>query len=199
MNARHLHHFWTQLRHVRPWYFFAAALLCLALGIYGLRANNLRMAELRTAVYEADRTNDDIQGALTELQRYVTAHMNTDLSGGSNNAVYPPIQLKYTYERLQEAESKKSNEPVYIEAQAHCEAANPTDFSGRTRVPCIQEYVQSHGVQQKIIPDALYKYDFVSPSWSPDLAGFGLLAASIFGFLGAVVWATGRWMKRRTT
>lgn len=154
------------------------------------------MAELRSAVYAADRDNGDVQGTLTALQRFVTSHMNTDLSGGSDNAVYPPIQLKYTYERLQEAESKKSNEPVYREAQAHCERLNPTDFSGRNRVPCIQEYVQSHGVQQKIIPDALYKYDFVSPTWSPDMAGFGVLGAGLFALLGAVTWAIGRWLRR---
>lgn len=198
MNAKRLHHLWTNIRPIKPGYFFIAAAFCLVLGVYGLRDNNLRMAELRSAVYEADKNNGDVQGTLTELQRFVTSHMNTDLSGGSNNAVYPPIQLKYTYERLQEAESKKSNEPVYREAQAHCERLNPNDFSGRNRVPCIQEYVQNHGVQQKVIPDALYKYDFVSPSWSPDLAGFGLLGAGLFGCIGAALWAVNRWLKRRT-
>lgn len=196
MNTHKLHQFLKAIRHARARYFFVAAAVCLAFGVYGLRANNLRMAELREAVYTADRENGDVQGTLTALQRFVTSHMNTDLSGGSDNAVYPPIQLKYTYERLQEAESKKSNEPVYREAQAHCEAQNPNDFSGRNRVPCIQEYVQSHGVQQRIIPDALYKYDFVSPSWSPDMAGFGLLGAGLFGLMGAGRWAIGRWLKR---
>lgn len=179
-----------------PLSFAMLALVSLLVGVNGLRSNNLRMAELRDAVYTADRENKDVQGALTNLQRYVTTHMNTDLSGGSENAVYPPIQLQYTYQRLQEAESKKSNGSVYIEAQAHCETANPNDFSGRNRVPCIQEYVQNHGVVQKVIPDALYKFDFISPVWSPDAAGFGLLGAGVFGVLAVVFWIIGRRHKR---
>jgi hypothetical protein len=198
MKVPQLHHLWKRFTHIKSRYFFIVAGVFLVFGVYGLRANNLKMAELRAAVYAADRDNKDVQTALTNLQRFVTSHMNTDLSGGSENAVYPPIQLKYTYERLQEAESKKSNESVYMEAQAHCERQNPNDFSGRNRVPCIQEYVTSHGVQQRLIPDALYKYDFVSPTWSPDMAGFGLLGAGLFGSIGAISWAARKFQKRRS-
>ncbi|MDB5181326.1 MAG: hypothetical protein JWP13_89, partial [Candidatus Saccharibacteria bacterium] len=149
---------------------------------------------LRDAVYRADKDNGDVSKALTDLQRHVTSHMNTDLSTG-NNAVYPPIQLRYTYERLREANVKATNGQVYTDAQAHCESLNSTDFSGRNRVPCIEAYVESHGVQQKAIPDSMYKFDFVAPVWSPDLAGFSLLAAGLFGVIGLVTWLVGRYMK----
>jgi hypothetical protein len=148
-----------------------------------MRANYARMTELREAVYVADQNNGDVAGALTSLQRHVTSHMNTGLSAGSN-AVYPPIQLKYTYERLREANLKTDNEQLYIDAQAHCERLNPTDFSGRNRVPCIQQYVESNGAQQKAVPENLYKFDFVAPLWSPDLAGLSLLAAGAFALAG---------------
>jgi hypothetical protein len=195
MDRRKLHHIWTDVRAVRPRYFFIAALLCLGVSLYALRANNLRMVELRDAVYAADKDNGDVSKALTELQRYVSRHMNTRLTGP--NGVYPPIQLKYTYERLRAESAKASNEQVYTDAQRQCEAQNPTDFSGRNRVPCIQQYVEAHGVQQKPIPQSLYKFDFVSPAWSPDLAGFSVLATVLLALAGLAVWLVDKWFKRR--
>src|SRR4028118_1215385 len=106
MHLRRLHHLWTIFRRIRPWYFFAAAAICLAFGITGLRNNNLQMAKLRDAVYKADQETAPGRGALPTLHRSVRSHRNPALSGGSQNAVYPPIQLKHTYERLQEAEAK---------------------------------------------------------------------------------------------
>lgn len=158
---------------VKPSYLFIAAGVSCLVCIGALRSNNLQMVKLRDAVYAADKDNGDVSKALTELQRYVTSHMNTDLTPG-NNSVYPPIQLKYTYERLQEANvASTSNAQVYSDAQAYCEAQNSTDFSGRNRVPCIQEYVKTHGATvPTAIPDSLYKFDFLSPRWSPDLAGW---------------------------
>lgn len=174
------------LQAVKPAYLFAAAGISCLVCIGALRGNNLHMVELRDAVYIADKENKDVSGALTNLQRYVTSHMNTDLTPG-RNAVYPPIQLKYTYERLQAANAgSASNAQVYSDAQAHCEALNSTDFSGRNRVPCIQEYVKSHGgTVPKAVPDSLYKFDFLSPRWSPDLAGW--TAVSTLALLTAAI------------
>jgi hypothetical protein len=166
--------------------------------VFALRENNLHMVKLRDAVYAADKNDGDVQGALTNLQRYVTAHMNTNLSSG-NTSVYPPIQLKYTYDRLRAANLQASNASVYNDAQKYCEAQNSTDFSGRNRVPCIEQYVESHGVQPKPIPDAMYKFDFISPIWSPDLAGWSLLAALLFAILGVVWWLIARHIRRRVS
>ena len=150
--------------------------------VYQLRMNNERMIELRQAVYEADKSGSDVQIPLRELQAYVTRHMNTNLQSGPNS-VYPPIQLKYTYERLVQAEvdkAKNANSSVYTDAQAYCEKLNSRDFSGRNRVPCIQQYVSTHTTQgTKTIPDALYKFSFVSPRWSPDLAGWSIFIAAL--------------------
>lgn len=198
MNARRLHHVWTRIRPIRPWYFFVLAGFFLLVGTFALRANNLQMVKLRDAVYAADKNNGDVQGALTNLQRYVTAHMNTSLSSG-NTSVYPPIQLKYTYDRLRAANLQVTNEQVYNDAQKQCEAQNPTDFSGRNRVPCIEQYVESHGVQAKPIPDAMYKFDFISPTWSPDLAGLSLLVAFLFALFGLMWWLFQRFIKRRVS
>lgn len=198
MNKKMLYRVWMKLRRIKVWWFLLAALLSLLVSVYALRANNLEMVRLKQAVYEADKNGGDVQGALTELQRYVTTHMNTDLSGGAN-AVYPPIQLKYTYERLLAANKQQqaSNEQIYSDAQAHCERLHPTGFSGGVRVPCIQEYVRTHGAGTTMIPDSLYKFDFMSPLWSPDLAGFSVLATLLFIGLAILLGLMKRWLKKR--
>ncbi|HEX8762745.1 MAG TPA: hypothetical protein VF733_03205 [Candidatus Saccharimonadales bacterium] len=185
MYKKQLHYIWTSyIRPVKIWYLLAVLLLLIVVAVFALRANNLRMVELRQAVYAADEKGENVEQALQELRAYVYAHMNTDLSSGANG-VYPPIQLKFTYQRLQEAERQKAqaqNSDVYTQAQAYCESQNSTDFSGRNRVPCIERYVSEHGgAKPRVVPDAMYKFDFVSPSWSPDVAGFSVLLAVIAG------------------
>ena len=196
MDKRRLHHTWTKIRWLKPWYFLILAGLSAAVCVFALRANNQHMVELRKAVYAADEKNGDVQGALRNLQSYVTSHMNTDLT--TPNGVYPPIQLKFTYGRLQAAQNDKftKNSDLYTEAQKACEAQNSVDFSGRNRVPCIEQYVQSHTTAKPPqIPDALYKFSFVSPSWSPDLAGWSMAAALLFAVLFVVTLIT--WLVAR--
>lgn len=185
MDKQQLHHLLTLLRRIKVWYLVTALLAFGVLAVFALRQNNLGMIERREKVYQADQQAGDLEGALQELRSYVYGHMNTDLSSGAN-AVYPPIQLKYTYQRLKQAEQervKQANAQIYTAAQAYCEQLYPGSFSGGPRVPCIEKYVAERGVREKNIPDALYKFDFASPSWSPDLAGFSVL----FGLLAALV------------
>jgi len=179
MNKRYLHHVWTRIRPYKIRYFFMACLVCAFLCALSLRNNYAHMVKLRDAVYTADTNNGDVIGALQALRSFVNGHMNTSLD--TNSGVYPPIQLKHTYERLQAAEQAKAqgaNTQTYTDAQHYCEQLYPGSFSGGPRVPCIEQYVKDHGgaVATKI-PDALYKFDFASPRWSPDLAGIMLVLA----------------------
>jgi len=200
MNKRHLHHLWTRLRRIKPWYFLIVAIISTVVCVFALRANNQHMVQLRDAVYAADKDNTDVEGTLRSLQTYVTAHMNTNLNTGPN-PVYPPIQLKYTYERLVQAQqAAQTSDELYTAAQRYCEQQNPGDFSGRNRVPCIEQYVQSHGgAQPANIPDALYKFSFATPSWSPDLAGWSMAAAILAWLLFILSFITNKWFKRYVT
>lgn len=185
MDKKYLHHLWTVIRPVKVWYLIALLVLCAGIAAVALRNNNLTMVELRSQVYAADEQNKDVEGALQQLRAYVHAHMNTDLSSGQN-AVYPPIQLKYTFQRLKQAEQervKHGSSQVYTDAQNHCEKLHPSGFSGSGRIPCIEQYVSEHKVAEKNIPDAMYKFDFVSPTWSPDLAGFSVAVSALLGLL----------------
>lgn len=200
MNKRHLHHIWTKFRHVKPWYFLTIMIISIVVAVFALRANNQHMLELRSAVYAADKDSGDTETALRNLQQYVTTHMNTNLSAGKN-AVYPPIQLKYTYERLVQSQSGQtadSNQKIYTDAQRICEQQFPAGLSGRGRIPCIQEYVKSHTVAlgSANVPDALYKFSFVSPRWSPDLAGWSIVVAIVSGLLFIISLIARRWFKR---
>ena len=200
MHKRQLHHFWIKFRTIKPWHFLLVAVVSGLIGVLALRANNQHMIELREAVYTADEKNGDTETALRDLQAYVTTHMNTNLNAGSH-AVYPPIQLKYTYERLVRAQSDqitKANTQLYSAAQAECERQNPTDFSGRNRVPCIQQYVLAHNPGKTTpVPDALYKFAFVTPRWSPDLAGWTMVLSVLSGLAAILTFIVDRWFRRQ--
>ena len=197
MNKKQLHHLWTKVRPIKVWYLLVPFLFCTIVCVFALRHNNLEMVQLRTQVYQADKSNGNVEAALQKLRSYVYAHMNTSLSTGDN--VYPPIQLKYTYQRLQNAadeQAQAQNGQTYTDAQHYCEQQDSTDFSGHNRVPCIEQYVTSHGVKTPTIPDGMYKFDFVAAKWSPDLAGFSLVAAIILFVLLALRLLAGILLRR---
>lgn len=161
-----------------------------------MRQNNLTMVRLRDKVYQADKNNVDVEASLRNLREYVYAHMNTNLSSG-NNAIYPPIQLKYSYERALAASqgTQDPNTKIYTDAQAECERQFPRGLSGSGRIPCIQNYIASHGIKEAALPTAsLYEFDFVSPRWSPDVAGITMVAAAIFLMLFIVRWLSDKWL-----
>lgn len=184
MHKRKLHHILVRLRVVPAILFLFLAISFGVVSIFALRANNQKMIELREAVYVADEQNGDVEGALRALRQHVHTHMNTSLTAG-DNSIRPPVQLKYTYERLAEAEQAKrvNNDGLITEAQNHCEQTQPQSFYGRGRLDCIRQYLDQHGVSvsdEINIPEDLYKFDFVSPKWSPDLAGWSLVLTVFF-------------------
>lgn len=191
IDKRQLHHVWTKIRGMKPWYFLVVAVVSGIICVFALRANNLHMVALREAVYTADKNNGDVETALFNLRKYVYTHMNTNLDSGPN-AVHPPIQLQYTYQRLEQAEADKANvgnTQLYTDAQHFCEKQDSVDFSGHNRVPCIENYVLQHNAKPlTAIPKNVYQFDFVSPTWSPDLAGWSLLITILFVLLFIGTW-----------
>lgn len=200
MNKRSLHHLWTLIRPIRTWYLLAVCLVFGVVCVMALRNNYATMVDLRAGVYAADKNNSDVVGALNKLRSFVNGHMNTSLT--SDTTVYPPVQLTYTYQRLQKAEQERvnaANTQLYTDAQHHCEQLYPGSFSGGPRVPCIEQYVKQHGnAAARPIPDALYKFNFATPRWSPDLAGVTMAFAVFFLLLAVVRFATGRILESLT-
>lgn len=198
MDKRQLHHLWTRVRRVKVWHLLVLFVVSATTCALALRTNNLQMVRLREAVYTADKTGGNVEQALQELRAYVGQHMNTSLTGG-NTSVYPPIQLKYTYERLREAERQRVdavNARIYPDAQNYCEQLYPGSVSGGPRIPCIENYVATHGTRAQPVADSLYKFNFMSSSWSPDLAGWALVCSLLFLCLAVLRFWAGVWAKR---
>lgn len=155
------------------------------ISVISLRYNNIQMLRLRDQVFVADEKGEDVEGALNELRTYVHAHMNTDLNSGGVS-IKPPIQLKFTYERLVESEKSRvdaHNKKVTAEAPGVCEARFPAGQI-RARAACVDEYIAQNSLAAaESVPKELYQFDFASPSWSPDLAGFSLLITAALGSL----------------
>ncbi len=199
MNKRKLHHTHKQLRFVNAWYFAVAAIIFLIIGINALRDNYRTMVDLRQAVTRADQQGTDVQKPLNKLRTHVYAHMNTNLSSG-NVPIKPPIQLKHTYERLVAAEKervKQATPAIAAQAEATCLAQFPASGPNVARITCVQDYMSANAAREQAIPSELYKFDFKSPTWSPDQAGISLVLAGVFLVLFVLRYATERWLIAR--
>lgn len=187
MNKRTLHRLLSWLRHVKTWQLVIMLMIGVVLSASFLRLNNLEMMTLRDAVVEADKQGDTalIQKRLTELQHFVSGHMNTSLGNG--------LYLEHKYNRDREAalaaaaDSTNPNAAVYQQASVECRAR----FQGGVAsfrndyVTCVAERVRALGVGDdptagmNLPKPEWYYYNFVSPLWSPDLAGFAVLICAI--------------------
>jgi hypothetical protein len=182
------------------WIFLILTLLSGSLSVVALRHDNQEMIKLRNALYAADKNNGNVNVGLNNLRDYVYSHMNTNLSSGGNT-IKPPIQLKYTYDRLLAAQQQQldsTNSQLYTQAENYCQAQDPTDFYGYYRVPCVQNYLSTHSLSAAIsaVPVALYEFDFVSPAWSPDLAGWSMVVTGLLALLTITRLAASRLAKK---
>ncbi len=144
--------------------------------------NSKQSKHLYDNLAATDAAGGDVEQALKDLRVYIYSHMNTTI--GSPTGVKPPIQLKGTYDRLVASEQsrvKLANDDLYARAQKECERLIPDGLSGRGRIDCITNFVSTGTTKAQIIPEGLYKYDFVSPRWSPDVAGIGMLVTAALG------------------
>lgn len=197
MKQKHVDKIWERFLNASKWFFLVGFIVSSVVAVFALRHNNLRAIELRDQVLRVDQQKGDVEAALRDLREFIHSHMNANLATGTG--VQQPIQLVHRYERLvakEKARVEKANEVVYTKAQDYCERQNPTGFSGGTRVACIEEYVLENGEQPKEIPDSLYKFDFVAPRWSPDLAGWSLMASAVFMFLFLLKTGLDRWIRK---
>lgn len=160
--------------------------------VFGMINNSNGAVERFDRLKAVDEAGGDVETALAELRDYIHSHMNTELGGP--NGIYPPIQLNGTYNRLvasekariekQNEEAKKTNEKVRQDADRICAARHPVGQIIQ-RAQCNAEYIEANSVSEiddtPVIDDSFYKFNYVAPRWSPDLAGFSLLFAIVFG------------------
>jgi hypothetical protein len=165
-------------------------IVSVCLSLIGLSMNSQEASKRYNTLIAADQAGADVQTALDDLRVHIYSHMNTQI--GSDTGVKPPIQLQGTYKRIvaeRENAAGQTNVELYEQAQSDCEARNPDGYSGSNRLDCIAAYVDANGVQEGVnilVEDDLYKFDFASPRWSADLAGFSILSSGIFGILAFI-------------
>lgn len=199
MNKHFTYGLWHRLRTPSLIFLVTVTILSGAVAIFSLRANNLRMIELRDAVYVADEQNGDVESALRDLRQFVYGHMNTNLRQGTTSSE-PPIQLVGRYNRAVAAEQARAaalggSNQVYVAAQRECENPN---VPLTVRAQCVQDYVTRNGTgvaEVKLPPKDIYTFDFASPRWSADLAGWSIVATAFFAILLLVRVVYGKYMK----
>lgn len=168
-----------RLQKVKTWQLIILLVLMSFVAATFLRLNNIGMVQRRTAVLAADEAGDSeiIQNRLYDLQRYVSDHMNTDLDKG----VYLETSYKKAVQAAYETASNDNNPNgnIYKKAQQVC-APQFTHWS-MEYIRCTTGELAKYPAASNLVgaiklPNVnTYKYDFVSPLWSADFAGWSVL------------------------
>jgi len=166
-----------QIQRVKTWQLVILLILNVFVSATLLRINNVGMVQRREAVHAADKvgTADDIKARLYDLRRYAAAHMNA-----STGPVYLQDQYNRDVQAAIQAVTQSSAEGESINAEA--EAVCKPQFSGWSTayMQCflaeIDKHPTSDTLPEPVMPVGdLYKYEFLSPVWTPDFAGWSVV------------------------
>jgi hypothetical protein len=171
---------------VKFWHLAVLFIVMLVVTAFLLRQNNLHMIEYRNLLKQADEQNKDIPQALANLRNYVGNHMNTSLGSG--------VYLEHSYQRaydaaVQEAGKTGASAAVYQQADKDCQSLFSKTASFQAYIQCVTDKIAASGSAQdpvaaiKAPPADMYRYNFASPNWSPDVAGFAVLFTIALGLI----------------
>ncbi len=166
-----------QIQRIKTWQLVVLLILMAFISATLLRLNNVGMVQRREAVHAADKAGnaDDTRARLYDLQRFSSAHMNASTG---------PVYLQDQYNRDAQAAIENATkaltggETVYAEAEAVCK---PQYHGWSTAyMQCFLAELDKHPTSDRLpettMPVAeLYKYEFLSPIWSPDFAGWSVV------------------------
>lgn len=171
------------LQRVKTWQLLVLLLLVGFIAATFLRLNNVGMVERRTAVINADQTGDSemIIKKLYDLQQYVSSRMNTDMGSG----VYLESSFNRDYEAWQSAQygDENPNGNIYKKAQEVC-APRFGSYSA-AYLQCTTDELAKYPAAANPgsgtgEPKAnSYLHDYVSPIWTPDFAGWSVVACLV--------------------
>jgi hypothetical protein len=159
-----------RLRYVKTWQLVIILILMGFISATFLRLNDIGMIDRRNAVLSADQVGDKTitQNRLYDLQRYVSAHMNTDMGKG----IYLEASYKRDVQAAYTRASGGSSGNIYKKAQETC-APRYSSWS-----PAYVQCTVTAGAL--VLPKAgVYLHAYVSPIWSPDFAGWSLVVCCV--------------------
>ena len=196
--------FLGKLKRVKTWQLFLILLPLLFLSATFLRLDHQGMIDRREAVLKADEegTDEDIAAALRRLQQYTSTHIVINIveHNGMSEVVFgtAPFYLENQYIKkataaLEDARSNfdgddNPNGNIFDLAAAVCDPpAQREKWPWARYRDCflaeIAKYPASEAIddlQQALIPStALYRHDFASPVWYPNLAGLSVLLCAV--------------------
>jgi hypothetical protein len=168
-----------QLERVKTWQLVILLIIMGFVSATFLRLNNIGMVERRDSVVTADKVGDSetIRKRLYDLQRYVSAHMNTGMGKG--------VYLEQTYQRdalaayQQASNDSNPNGNIYKKAQEVC--APQFGSWSQAYVQCTVNELAKYPASDNLISSVqlpradMYLHVYYSPLWSPDFAGWSVL------------------------
>lgn len=179
-----------RLRRIKTWQLVVLLVLMMFIAATFLRLNNIGMVERRESVLNADEGTDSTitQTRLYDLQRYVSSHMNADMG-----TIYLANQYKRDTQKIIDAASSTASyedAKPFKEAQEVC-APRYANLGGYSQAyqQCVWDQLESHGESANLSSDLQppktdqYRFSFVSPLWSPDFAGFTVVACFLIALL----------------
>ena len=208
-----------KLHKVKTWKLLLVLIPLLFIDATLLRIDHVRMTELRDAVLEADKNEDDeaVSEGLEELKNFVFSNIviNVVDDNGEQEVTFGtgPFYLEHQYIRaankaLEEAEKtiaddSNPNGNVYQMASEVCRPqaiANGWSWNDANYINCmvgeIQKYPAADEISDTIaasLPSTeLYRKNYASPLWAPTFAGLMLLITLIVIvviFIRGIVWA----------
>ena len=166
-----------RLRRVKTWQLMILLILAAFLAATFLRLNNTGMVQRRNAVSAADKAGDaqQLTERLAELQRYSSTHMNA-----SSGVIY--LQHQYDRDAQTAIEEASNSSSESASANSHAEEVCHPQYSGWSTayMQCFLEelakYPTSETLAEPQLPNTeLYRYEYASPLWTPDFAGWSSL------------------------
>lgn len=168
------------LQRVKTWQLVILLIIVGFVAATFLRLNSIGMVQRRDAVISADKAGDQntIIQRLYDLQQYVSSHMNTDLGKG--------VYLEQSYNRALQSWQQNQygdanpNGNIYKKAQEVC--APQFHYYSYAYLQCTTNELAKYPAAKDPASDTskprqeTYIYNFVSPIWTPDFAGWSVVA-----------------------
>lgn len=173
-------------------YIFILAVIFALIAIVALRFNNKKAEAMAQQIHAKDALNVDVKNDIVKLQQFSVKHMNGSVK----------LELTASFKRAEEA-AKAGNlnvdGAIYAEAQAACDRQGVGSVA---QAQCVQEYLSTRVSPNQSTPTnsapnkSQYIYAFSSPTWTPDIAGFSLLASLALGLTALGVYIYGMFRTR---
>jgi hypothetical protein len=175
------------LQRVKTWQLVILLVLAGFIAATFLRLNSVGMAQRRDAVMVADKEGDSdkIIERLSDLQQYVSSHMNTSMSQG----LYLLESYKRAAKQAEDAASQDENPNgnIYKKAKEVCAPRFTvyTDAYLQCTLGELNKYPAGSVLIDEVnYPDPnLYRHQYYSPLWTPDFAGFAVLTTIIIALM----------------